>query len=251
MMDDLHLSRYERHLWRAPDLLVVRGDFSEALVSRDAYEARHGIAPTGGAPGQALERLMAAAGLAAVSLAERESWGWSITLPGADFGLFCGVEPEGLVCGRVREAERAAALGVLQRQHGNGPVFQSNFEPRGPDPVSAVTTYFDQVEQRATRLALRGASEGVLVQALPGGAFESVSGLDDAALFAAVAAAIDGGATKLLDEVVLFYECRCDDGMIDKMLASLSDKQRAYLWEDQTALSIECPRCGRDFQVAR
>ena len=248
---DLHLSRYERRLWSAPNRLVVRGDFTEALVSRDLYEQRYGIPPAEVPARATLERLMAAAALAAISLAERESWGWSVTLPGVAEGFFCGVEPEGMICGRVREAERDEAIAVLQRQKGDAPLFQSSFVPPSTDPVAAVTAYFDQVEQLPTRLAVRGKGYGALVQALPGGSLDELTALDDEQLFAAIDAADAAGELERLDEVVLFYDCRCNDEMIAKMMDGMSEKQRAYLWENETELTIECPRCGREYRVQR
>ena len=248
---DLHLARYERHLWRAPNRLVVRGDFSEALVSRDLYEQRFGIPPVEVPARTILERLMAAAGLAAVSLAERESWGWSVTLPGVAEGFFCGVEPEGMICGRVREAERSEAIAVLQRQKGDAPLFQSSFVPPSAEPVAAVAAYFDQVEQLPTRLAVRGRGPGVLVQALPGGALDELIPLDDEQLLVAIDDADTAGELERLDEVVLFYECRCNDELIAKMLDGMSEKQRSYLWESEDELTIECPRCGREYRARR
>ena len=47
-----------------------------------------------------LNLMFAAAGLVAVSLPERESWGWSLSLQGSSAGLFCAIEPEGMISGR-------------------------------------------------------------------------------------------------------------------------------------------------------
>jgi hypothetical protein len=248
---ELHVSSYRRWLWEDAGLLVVEGSFDEALRSRAAYQQRHGIQPPIGPGSEALERLLAAAGMAALSLAERESWGWSMTLPGADFGLFCAVEPEGMVCGTVREADPNNATVVLQRQRAGEPLVQSHYEPLDDNPVAAVQRYFEKVGQIATRICLDTSGAGALVQAIPGGSFASVTTLDDETLLELVRDSKDSGTFKLLDEVLLFYECRCDDQQILDMIASLSDTDLADIWRDQTELEIECPRCGRSYTIRR
>lgn len=243
---------FTRYTWQAHDLLVVRGNFAEVLTCRDLYNQRHHIAaPPPEAGGIALDRLMAAAGLAAVSLVDRESWGWSFTLPGSAYGLFCAVEPEGMVTGTLREAPPHRVAGALQRQKRKGPMVQSAFEPEGDCTVAAVEQYFTVVDQLPTRLAVTDAWDVALVQVLPGGDLAVVEGLEDAALVERLDRAQEAGELALTDEVVLFYECRCEDEMILSMLTSLPADQRADLWGDERELRVECPRCMREYVVQR
>ena len=245
----LHVSIFTRHIWREPVLLVVRGNFAEVLTCRDLYHQRHNIPPAD-SEGR-LEQLMAAAGLAAVSLADRESWGWSLTLEGSAAGMFCGVEPEGMVCGLQREAPGDRVAGALQRQKGDGPLVQSAFEPRGDCPVAAVEQYFGVVEQIPTRLVVSGDWECALVQTLPGGDLATVQGLDDAQLLQQLQDSADAGELGEAGEVVLFYDCRCDDEMILQMITSLPAPQRAELWGEDPQIEVVCPRCGRTYAVQR
>ena len=242
---------FTRYTWQAHDLLVVRGNFAEVLTCRDLYNHRHQIEAREAGVRNALDRLMAAAGLAAVSLVDRESWGWSLTLEGSEEGLFCGVEPEGMVCGHVHEAPQDRIAGALQRQKAKGPLVQSAFEPTGRCPVAAVEQYFNTVDQLPTRLAVTEAWDVVLAQILPGGDLSPVQELGDAELVARLDHAEQQGELKVSDEVVLFYECRCDDGMILKMITSLPRDQRAELWGEEPELRVECPRCGRIYVVQR
>ena len=62
---------------------------------------------------------------------------------------------------------------------------------------------------------------------------------------------VEGGLLKPVHEVVLFYECRCDDEMILEMITSLPTGQREELWGSETSLTIECPRCGREYTIQR
>ena len=198
-----------------------------------------------------MDRLMAAAGLAAVSLVDRESWGWSLALKGTGIGLFCGVEPEGMVCGTTRPAPEDRALGTLQRQKARGPLVQSSYEPEGDCPVAAVEEYFSQVVQLPTRLAVTDSWDAVLVQVLPGGDLSPTEGLTGQELVARLDRAEQDGELSLTDEMLLFYECRCDDEMILRMLTSLPPDQRAELWGDEKELRVECPRCRREYVINR
>ena len=242
---------FTRQTWQGHDLLVVRGNFTEVLTCRDLYQQRHNITPPPAADGAALDRLMAAAGLAAVSLVDRESWGWSVTLAGSAAGMFCGVEPEGMVCATVREAPAPKAAGALQRQKKGGPLVQSAFEPRGSCSVNAVEQYFTMVDQLPTRLAVTDSWDAALVQILPGGDLSAVESLEDAELVQRLDRAEEAGELTNTDEVVLFYECRCEDEMILRMITSLPSDQRAELWGDERELRVECPRCKREYVIQR
>lgn len=251
MNNEYHLANYRRCLWQDAGLLVVAGDFGRALLSRDAYNSRHGIETPGGRGGQALERALAAAGLAALSLAERESWGWSMSFAGEGLGLFCAVEPEGMLCGRLLDAPTDGRLVAVQRQKAGEPIVESRLVPEGGDPARAVERYFEVSVQLPTRIAVSDAGPGALVQLVPGGDFARVAPLDDEVLLSLVDELSAGDALKTLDEVLLFYECRCDDGMVAGMVQSLPEDQRREVWGERATLEVECPRCGRGFLVSR
>ncbi len=251
MPPHLHLGKYYRYLWEDTNLLAVIGYFPEILVSKQAYEARHGIKPARQDVSEALHRLMGAAALSAVSLAERESWGWTVTLPGMDAGFFCGVEPEGIITARVRPSPPSKQAIYVQRQKGTAPMTQSLLEPSTGDPVAAVTQYFEQAVQLETRIALDDKCSGVLVQPLPGGQFSDVQGIEDAKLLELFRQMASRGELKPIGEVVVFYECRCTDQIILDMMTSLPQAEREAIWADQTSLTIECPRCGREYTLER
>ena len=247
----LHLGKYRRYLWEKPNLLVVLGDFPEVVVSKKLYEERHGISEVAGDERETLERIMAAACLAATSLAQRESWGWTLTLPDSPHGFFCGVEPEGMICGTVKEAPRERGSVHLHRQKADGPLMESHYAPESEDPVAAVQRYFEQVEQIRTRMALDPDGSGVLVQALPEGDFDSVVDLADREMISLCRQKAQDGDFTPLQEVLMFYECRCDDKMILDMITTLPDAAREELWGDEKELNIECPRCARKYVLTR
>lgn len=251
VIPELQLGKYYRYLWEDPQLMVIIGYFPKVLVSKKLYEQQHGIKPPSDATKPVLHRFMGACALAAVSLADRESWGWTVTLPGSDVGFFCGMEPEGIITARVRPAPSARRALYVQRQKGKQPMTQSLLEPELSDPAAAVTLYFEQTAQLETRIALDDECSGVLVQPLPGGRFDEVKKLPDDKLLELCRQTAGRGELSPMGEVLVFYECRCDDQMILDMLTALPETERAALWGDLPSITVECPRCGREYTIQR
>jgi hypothetical protein len=247
----LVVASYRRYLWERPGLIAVAGDFTRALLSRETYNARYGIQAPGGRRAEVLDRALAAVGLAALSLADRESWGWSMSFRGEELGVFCAVEPEGMICGRALDAPSDAGLIAVQRQKPGEPIVESRFETIGNDPARAVELYFELSVQTPTRIAVGDDGRGVLVQLVPGGDFARVANVDDGELLAMVASLEAEGELNLLDEILLFYECRCSDELVLEMVETLPEEQQLEVWADTDEIEIECPRCGREFVVRR
>jgi len=247
----MHLAHYYRYLWQGPELIFVLGAAGRLWQGRSGYCKNHRISAAAPGAETALRRLLAAAGLAAVSLPERESWGWTLALPGTGTGLFCAIEPEGMACASARASAPEADSAVVQRQKERSPLTQSHYTLRSDDPVRAVEQYFEAAAQMLVRLAVMDDGCGAFVQPLPGHGFGPLDGLGDSALVERCCALHGRADVKLLDEVVLFYGCRCSDDMILHMVASLPEPQRAALWQDSSALDIDCPRCGRHYRLSR
>lgn len=245
------LSHYYRYLWQGPELIVIAGDATRLLQGREVYCEKHQIPPDKPAEQAALNRLISGAGLAAVSLPERESWGWTLALPGTGTGLFCAVEPEGMVCACVRASEPGAGTAVVQRQKERSPLTQSHYTLASDDPVRAVEQYFEESAQMLVRTAVLDDGRGVFVQPLPGHGFGPLDGFDDRELVERCFGLQGREDVKLLDEVVLFYGCRCSDEMILNMIIALPGQQRAELWQDAPSLTVNCPRCARAYTLTR
>ncbi len=251
MLELANLAKYKRYLIEDANLLVVRGGIAPALDGMNAYDAHHGIAPPPERLKSLIQELLAATALAAVSLAERESWGWSLTFEGMDIGFFVGVEPEGMICLRIRDAETQNASVMVQRQKAALPMTQSHFRPRTQSPRDMVEQYFSEVDQTKTRLEVKADGDGLLAHALPGGNFDAIRHLGAEELFGYVDRAIGSGRIKELGEVMLFYECRCSEEMIIRMIDALNESDRLDLFGDLPHVDIECPRCGRNYTVSR
>lgn len=243
----LHLAKYRKYLYKPQNLLIVFGDIEEILISQKLYEERHGIASQNT---DEQNRLLNACALSAASLSDRESWGWTLTLPTSKDGFFVGIEPEGMICTQKKSADSNMAKAYLQRQKNDGPLMQSHYEPSETCPVKTIQQYFEQVVQTQTRIATRNGF-GVLVQALPDANFDSVANLTDDALIDFVIEKRDGKKLTPLVEFLIFYECRCDEKMIYEMIDNFSDDQQKELFENDTNVEVECPRCGRKYQIKK
>jgi hypothetical protein len=246
-----HLAHYNRYLWKSPNLIVVTGEADKIWKGRTAYHASHAMTAEAAGPAVLLNRLLAAAGLAAVSLPQRESWGWSVSMPGMDEGLFCGVEPEGMICGRVLGNKKTQGLCVVQRQGEKSPLAQSHVTLITQDPVEAVERFFEEAEQTLIRIAVDDAGRGALLRPMPGGAFEAINGLSDDQIIERIFALAGGGSMQHLEEVLLFYECPCSPEKIHAMVKALPADQSSQLWGDLKQLDIACPRCGRYYEVSK
>jgi molecular chaperone Hsp33 len=247
----MNLAHYFRYHWEKPNLIVVTGEAEEIWKGYSTYCERYGILETEPEGTAMLKRLFAAAGLAAVSLPEPEWWGWSVTFKKLSKGLFCGVEPEGSVCGRVLESDPQKNLVVVQRQAKNSPMTQSYFSLITHDPVEAVERYFEEAEQTLIRIAVDRNGRGVLLRPLPGGNFDDIGGLTDDELISRCFKMAEEEKIKRLQEVLLFYECPCNMDQIKKMLNSLPENQLTELWRGLDMLEVSCPRCGRKYIVKR
>ena len=251
MKTNMHLAHYFRYIWERPNLIVVTGEAGEIWKGYDSYSKHYGIPKFDRKSTEMLGRLFAAAGLAAVSLPDAEWWGWSVTFPRLTTGLFCGVEPSGMVCGTVLESDPSRNLVAVQRQAKNSPVTQSRFSLITHDPVEAIERYFEESEQTLIRIAVDNEGRGVLLRPLPGGSFDEIDGLTDDGLIDLCFKMAADEKIKRLDETLLFYECPCDTEQIVKMLESLPENQRKELWGDLDMLEVSCPRCGRKYNITR
>ena len=246
-----NVAKYNRYLLDREALLVVRGSIEPVLSGMRVYNSRYKIAPPPPALEPVARELLSVTALSALSLAERESWGWSLTFKGMRTGFFVGLEPEGMICLRVLSAESEKASVLIQRQKTGFPMTQSHLEPRSESPVSVAEQFFSEVVQTATRLAIGAEGEGVLVQALPGCAFNTVKDLRAEDLIMLVDGAIREGTAKNAGEVLLFYECRCSEEMISGLIGKMKTPDREDLFGDLPHINVECPRCGREYTVSR
>jgi hypothetical protein len=251
MLELKNLAKFRRYLLQDEKLLVIHGSIAPAIAGMNEYNSRYAITPSPENRNHFIQELLAAIALSAVSLSERESWGWSLTLKGMDVGFFVGVEPEGMICIKDLDADMEKASCMIQRKKAGLPMTQSHIEPRTQSPLDVVEQYFSEVEQTKTRLAIKADGEGVLVHALPEGNFDSIKELGADDLLQQITNAIKTENAKELGEVLIFYECRCSEVLISRMIANMSEQDKNDIFGDQPVVGIECPRCGRAFNIKK
>ena len=291
---DRPLALYRRYLWESRNISwIYTSDIDKLLESRRAYHEMYGIANPSSEPTlrQEIDDLMIGATLASESQVEREMWGWTIRIPLKPWGLFCGVEPEGMVCTRFTQLSQDAAqdpvgLFAVQRVTANAPVRQTSLIPRDTTARYLVEQYFDESEQLPARIAIHG-KEALMALSMPDAEWSIVENLKESDLLAlfhellketdciarndadlisvnspaeilklqfAAAQSSKGsmrGDLRIMHEAVYYYDCRCNESNIRQMLDNLPADQQQVLWGTLTELEIECPRCGRKHLIKR
>ena len=288
------LALYRRFLWESKNISwVYTSALDKLFASRREYFETYSLAQHMLSEQQQheVDDLIVAATLAAESQVERDMWGWTIRIPLKPWGIFCGVEPEGMVCARFSSLDAAAAsdpvgLFAVQRVASNAPVRQTSLIPCAESTHFLVKQYFDESEQLPARIAISG-NEALMALSMPNAEWDIVKGLSEPDLFAlfhelmresdvstqivagdetndkasiikARFAAAKGdnigtmiGDLKFMHEAVFYYGCRCDLQQIRQMIFSLPEEQQKELWQDSDTLEVQCPRCGRTHLVTK
>ncbi len=251
MFDGLKTAVSNRYLWDDANLVVVLIEAKPLWETLREYRSYYHLPELPAEQALALDQALAVAAMANVSLAEKESWGWSLALPGLPFGLFIGAEPEGMVIGRVMPRTRDEAKAAVQRRKKDKDATQSYYEPLSADVFQAMEGYFDHSEQVPTRLFVNEDGRGALVRMMPQGDFDRVANLPGPELVDQLFALRDDETLRRLEEFRSFTQCLCTDEYILNMITSLPQAHRQALWGDEPKLEIECPRCGRMYVLRR
>ena len=190
-MDDRPLALYRRFLWESKNISwVYTSALDRLFASRDRYFEECGMARhlLTDAQQQEMDELIVSATLAAESQVVRDAWGWTIRIPLKSWGLFCGVEPEGMVCARFSNLAPEAAkdpvgLFAVQRIAPDSPMRQSSLIPSDVTTRSLVEQYFEESEQLPARIAISG-NEAVMALSMPNAEWDIVRGLPESDLMA-------------------------------------------------------------------
>ncbi|MBR4985006.1 MAG: Hsp33 family molecular chaperone HslO [Proteobacteria bacterium] len=188
---DRPLALYRRFLWEDKKISwVYTSALDQLFASRAKYfetcaMAQHMLTA---AEQREVDDLIAAATLAAEAQVDRDAWGWTIRLPLRPWGIFCAVEPEGMVCARFTRLPPDTAkdpIGgfAVQRVSPNAPVRQSSLIPCAESTHFLVEQYFDESEQLPARIAIKG-SEAVMALSTPDAEWDIVKNLPENDLLA-------------------------------------------------------------------
>lgn len=187
-MNDRPLAMFRRYLWQSKNIVFVySSDQSKLLASMDSYnDSCNSATALDLEQAAALRELLLSACLASASQIDPDTWGWTIRLPFKRWGLFCGVEADGMVCGQVKILSKELAKDVVggfsvQRVFENGPMRQSSLIPRDETPLYLVEQYFEESEQLPARLAI-DENHALMALALPDADWDAVKSLSQAEL---------------------------------------------------------------------
>ncbi|MBQ9396391.1 MAG: Hsp33 family molecular chaperone HslO [Proteobacteria bacterium] len=291
---DKPLALYRRFLWESKNISWIYTASTDLLLaSRKLYFESCGMAQhlLTEAQQREVDDLIIAATLASESQVDRDSWGWTIRIPLKPWGIFCAVEPEGMVCARFSNLDPAASqdpigMFAVQRVSENSPVRQTSLIPRDVSTRYLVEQYFDESEQLPAKIAISG-NEALMALSMPNAEWDIVKGLQDKDLlslfhelmresdipekpaqdenlsekarlikekFAEARGEAIGsmlGDLRLMHEAVYFYGCRCDIHHITQMVENLPKMQQEELWKGTDTLDIQCPRCGRTHVITK
>ena len=289
---DRPLALLSRFFWEDKNISwIYTSQLDRLLASRSFYyENYHQELPKlDPKPQHELDDLIFSAVLASESQVDKDMWGWTIRIPMKPWGMFCGVEPEGAVCGRFSMLSEEASgdpVGsfAIQRVIAGAPIRQTSLIPRDVSTKYLVEQYFDESEQLPARIAIIG-NEAVMALSSPDAQWDLVEKLKEPELLAlfhelkqesdsqpsvqpddtlpeAVKrikqqfAAVKGkgigsmhGELKLMHEAVYYYGCRCSQDQMRQMIDHLPPAHQQELWQDSDSMEIECPRCGIKYTI--
>ncbi len=250
------LCLYTRYFWSERKLILVYAKTEKLFESMHRYLRLNAMSICHYSEKQrtAFDELIVSASLSAASQVERDYWGWTLRLPFANWGLFCAVDPEGMVCAKISPLAREAAdvLGkvAVQRQIAEAPLRQSMLIPDSESALLTVEQYYRESEQLPARIAMKD-GEALMILSMPEGDWEGLETASQAELLAAFHEANEGGSLQKSYEYVFYYDCRCDVKQMHGVVSSLPEAEQDYLWGDEGELHIECPRCGKRYNLMR
>ena len=188
---DRPLALLSRYFWEDKNFSwIYTNQLDRLILSRSFYydQYHQPLSELDPKPQREVDDLLFSSVLASESQVDKDMWGWTIRIPMKPWGLFCGVEPEGAVCGRfsllAKEAEEdPVGSFAIQRVMAGSPVRQTSLIPRDISTKYLVEQYFDESEQVPARIAIIG-NEAVMALSSPDAAWELVEKLKEHELLA-------------------------------------------------------------------
>ena len=235
---------------RSRNALVIRGQFTPIYTDYYLHLMQHGIRHAEELD-QMLKDALAMLTLHLVARPWAETIAWTVNLRAPRVNLFVtGGSTAEAVTGRiftedVREPDRN--FFYSQTTSPNLPEPRtSTLEVEGKDPVTWISQFYDQSEQRPARAFRLEDENFVLVAAQPDCDMEWFEALDDEK----VATIEADEETKVLETRRFRFHCGCT---LEKILPVLGGWRERLddLFEDADTIKIQCPRCAANYRVSR
>ncbi len=235
---------------RERNALLLRGQFTPIFTDYYLHLMQHGIRYPAELD-QALKDSLAMLTLHLVARPWAETVAWTVNLRAPRANLFVtGGSLQESITGRiftedVREPDRNLLYSQTTTQAGHEPR-TSTLEVHGKDPVSWISQYYDQSEQRPARAFRLDDERFALVAAQPDCDLEWLASLD-----AEKVATIDlHEQLKTLETRRFRFDCGCT---LDRILPVLGGWKNRLdeLFEGDHRITIQCPRCAARYEVTR
>lgn len=243
-------TRIESIFVRHRNCLMVRGQFTDIYTDYYLHLADNSIRY----PKELDEMLKDALATLTLHLTARpwtETIAWTANLRAPRINLFVtGSSNEAYVTGRVftediREPDRN--FFYSQTTVANDPEPRtSTIEVDGRDPVSWISQFYAQSEQRPARAFRLDDENFVLIAAQPDADLEWLEGLDEGQ----VAKIIETEETNLLETRRFRFHCGCTVDKILPVLGGWRDRPDE-LFAGADSINVQCPRCAATYVITR
>lgn len=250
--DPIEDSRVEvrSYFVRERNALATRADFGPLYVDHYLHLMQHGMRLEEDVD-QVLKDALAALALHLASRPWDEDTAWTVNFQKPRFNLFVtGNSHVESVTGRAFTKDVKASTSnrfIAQTRTENSDLRQSVVEFSGTNFFAIVEGFFHQSEQRTARFFRYSEETIVMITAQPDCDEEWLAQLNDEAI-----RTLDQTETlSLLEKRSYRFHCGCDLDRILPTMASLTKSLVDDLYQGDDVVTIQCPRCGARFPLAR
>ena len=235
---------------RGRNALVARADFEPLYIDYYLHRADHDL-KYADEHDTMLKEALAALTLHLASRPQDETSGWTMNFHNPHVNLFVtGSSRPARVAGRIfTEDVKDLGKGVFiaQSTRQGNPPRQSMVDISSTDIFRCVEEYYAQSEQRLARLFRHSGEDYVMVSAQPDADEAWISSLTDDDI-----RALDQNETlSLLEKRQYIWECGCSVERLYPILAKLSHEGLQGAFGDEEIITLQCPRCGARYRVAK
>lgn len=235
---------------RGRNALVARADFSELYASLYLHQMDTGQKVEGELD-NLLRDALAALTLHCASRPWNETVAWTVNFQHPLANIFVsGDNQNGTVVGNIfTENVKKTDKNIFYSDVlvANEPNRRSVVEFTGSDFLQAVEAFYQESEQRPSRLFRHDEEDIVFIAAQPDCDLEWLAALDTEAI-----KRLDKDVElSLLETRHYRFECGCNQERMLDVLAPLMRRQPDELFGDQETIRIRCPRCGAKYSITR
>ena len=235
---------------RGRNALLARGDFGPLYIDYYLHLADQKLRYANDHDAM-LKDALAAMTLHLASKPLDEVAAWTLNFHEPNVNLFVtGKSRPGSVTGRVfTEDVRDFGKNILisQATRPDHAPLQSMIEFNTHEIFPSVEQFYDQSEQRPTRLFRYDEEDIVMISAQPDCDLDWLAALTEEDV-----RALEGKETlSLLEQRNYIFHCGCSVERLYPIIAKLNEEDLAYLFQQDEAVSLQCPRCGVRYVTPR